>query len=183
MTYPIKLAKTYIKSDLFRYTGSTSTSKFLSQYLTNRSFKYSFWLRLANVSSVIIRVPSILIHKYLSNKYSIQIGRTTPIGHGLYIAHHMCIVMNKTVTIGSNCNISQFLTIGSNNGKAAIIGNNVYIGPNVCLVENIVIGDNVTIGAGSVVTHDIPPNCTAVGNPARVISQKNPGRYIINKWE
>ena len=39
----------------------------------------------------------------------------------------------------------------------------------------VTIGNNVIIGAGSVVTHDIPDNAVAVGNPARVI------RYVENK--
>lgn len=84
--------------------------------------------------------------------------------------------------IGNNCNLSQFVTIGSNEGKAAIIGNNVYIGPNVCIVENIKIGDNVTIGAGSVVTKDIPNNATVAGNYAKILNYNNSGRYIQNKW-
>lgn len=45
------------------------------------------------------------------------------------------------------------------------------------------IGNNVTIGAGSVVTKDIPANMTAAGVPAKVISDKKPGRYIGNRWE
>lgn len=84
--------------------------------------------------------------------------------------------------IGNNCNLSQFVTIGSNEGKAATIGNNVYIGPNVCIVENVKIGDNVTIGAGSIVTKDIPNNATVAGNYAKVLNYNNPGRYIKNKW-
>ena len=31
------------------------------------------------------------------------------------------------------------------------------------------IGENSVIGDGCVVTHPIPPNCVAVGNPCRVI--------------
>ena len=66
------------------------------------------------------------------------------------------IIVNSSAKIGNNCNLSQFTTIGSNHGKAAQIGDNVYIGPGVCIVEDVVIGNNVTIGAGSVVTKDIP---------------------------
>ena len=33
------------------------------------------------------------------------------------------------------------------------------------------IGDNVIIGAGSVVTHDIPSNCLAAGQPAKILKQ------------
>ena len=78
--------------------------------------------------------------------------------------------------------MSQFTTIGSNEGHAAKIGDNTYIGPNVCIIEDVCIGNNVTIGAGSVVTKDIPDNATAVGNYAKVINYNNPGRYITRRW-
>lgn len=91
--------------------------------------------------------------------------------------------MNSSATIGNNCNLSQFTTIGANGGaKAATIGDNVYIGPGVCCVDSVVIGNNATIGAGSVVTKNIPDDATAVGNYARVINYNNPGRYIKNRW-
>ncbi|MCL2745344.1 MAG: hypothetical protein FWE67_15990, partial [Planctomycetaceae bacterium] len=50
------------------------------------------------------------------------------------------------------------------------IGCNVWIG-NGCIVCADV-GDNSIIGAGAVVVKEIPSNCVAVGNPARVIKQK-----------
>ena len=49
------------------------------------------------------------------------------------------------------------------------IGNDVWIGGNVTILPGVTIGDNCTIGAGSVVTHDIPANSIAAGNPAKVI--------------
>ena len=33
----------------------------------------------------------------------------------------------------------------------------------------IKIGDNAKIGAGAVVLHDVPSDCTAVGMPAKII--------------
>lgn len=51
-----------------------------------------------------------------------------------------------------NVSLSQFLTIGSNKGKAATIEDDVYIAPSVCLVEDVVIGRGSVVGAGSVVT-------------------------------
>ena len=39
----------------------------------------------------------------------------------------------------------------------------------VTILPGVTIGDNCTIGAGSVVTHDIPANSIAAGNPARII--------------
>ena len=106
----------------------------------------------------------------------------TIIGYGLYISHGGPVVVNPSTVIGNNCNLSQFVTIGSNEGKAAVIGDNVYIGPNTCIVEDVCIGDNATIGAGSVVTKDIPSNATAAGNYAKVLNFNNPGIYIQNRY-
>lgn len=172
----------YIKSDLFRYTANGSAKAFLKELLLNRSFRYTFWLRLTNTRNAIIRITARVIHNRLSMKYGLHIPRQTKIGYGLYIGHPLGIVINPTTTIGNNCNLSQFTTIGSNHENAATIGDGVYIGPNVCIVENVVIGDFVTIGAGAVVTRDIPENSTAAGCPASVISRNNPARYIKNRW-
>ena len=49
--------------------------------------------------------------------------------------------------------------------KGAVIGSNATIFP-------VTIGENTKIGAGAVVTTDIPPNCVAVGNPAKIIKNK-----------
>ena len=80
-------------------------------------------------------------------------------------------------------NISQFLSIGSNKGTPAVIGDNVYIGPNVCIVEDVHIGNNATIGAGAVVVKDVPENATVVGVPAKVISYDNAGCFIKNRYQ
>lgn len=53
--------------------------------------------------------------------------------------------------------------------RTITIGNNVWIGGHAVLTPGVTIGDNTIIGAGSVVTHDIPSNVVAAGNPCRVI--------------
>lgn len=53
--------------------------------------------------------------------------------------------------------------------EPVIIGNNVWIGGSTTILPGVCIGDNVVIGAGSVVTRNIPSDCVAVGNPARVV--------------
>ena len=50
-----------------------------------------------------------------------------------------------------------------------IIGNNVWIGDKAAILGGVTIGDGAIIGANSVVTHDVPSNCIAVGCPARII--------------
>lgn len=52
--------------------------------------------------------------------------------------------------------------------KDVHIGRRVWIGANTVIVPGVTIGDDSVIGAGSVVTHDIPANVVAYGNPCRV---------------
>ena len=52
-----------------------------------------------------------------------------------------------------------------------IIGDNVWIGGGTIILPGVTIGMNTVIGAGSVVTHSIPANCVAVGNPCRIIKK------------
>lgn len=41
------------------------------------------------------------------------------------------------------------------------------------IIGSFTIGANSKIGAGSVVLEEVPPNCTVVGIPGRVVRQKN----------
>lgn len=49
------------------------------------------------------------------------------------------------------------------------IERNVWIGAAAIILKGVTIGENSVVGAGAVVTRDIPPNCIAAGNPARVV--------------
>lgn len=51
------------------------------------------------------------------------------------------------------------------------IESHVWIGGNVVILPGVTIGENSVIGAGSVVTHDIPANCVALGVPCRVVRE------------
>lgn len=171
----------YIKSDLFRYTADTGWRSFFKLYFQESSFRVQVSYRLINSSKIVEKLIGVVLWLF-RNKSFVVISRDCKIGYGFYIGHGGPIVINHLAQIGNNVNVSQFVSIGANDGKAAVIGDNVYIGPNVCIVENVKIGNNATIGAGSVVTKDIPENATAVGNYAKVINYKNPARYINNRW-
>ena len=170
----------FLKSDLYRYSGKKSIKSFLDCYRKEAGFRFSVAYRLIN-SKGLEKIVGIFLW-VIRNKQLIQISRHTKIGYGLYISHGGPVVVNPTTIIGNNCNLSKFVTVGSNEAKAAVIGDNVYIGPNCCIVEDVEIGNNVTIGAGSVVTKNLPENSTCAGNYAKVLNFNNPGRYIQNKY-
>lgn len=68
-------------------------------------------------------------------------------------------------------------------GKTAPIrlGQNVWIGDSAIVCKGVNIGDNSIIGTGAVVTHDVPANSVAVGNPARVVRELDPARELVTR--
>lgn len=173
----------YIKSDLFRYTSSISFYKLCLTFLSNPFFRFQVYLRLSHCKFNFVKFLILFLKSRLSRKTGIQISQYVSIGYGLYIPHGN-VVVNGTATIGNNCSLLQFSSIGSVVGNAAIIKDNVYIGPNVCVVEDVVVGDNVIIGAGSVVINDIQSDKVVGGIPAKVInSHKKIEDVAYNLWQ
>ena len=97
---------------------------------------------------------------------------------GGYMSENSSIVCESNIHIGSGCAIAPGVVIrdcdshqiiGSTTSKPITIGEHVWIGTNAIILKGVSIGDGTVIGAGSVVTKDIPNNCVAVGNPAKVV--------------
>jgi len=91
-------------------------------------------------------------------------------------------MVNPSVVIGKNCNISHQVTLGVvNRGDrkgCPVIGDNVYIGPGAKVIGNVHVGNDVAIGANCVVTQDIPDNSVVVGVPGKVISSEGSMGYV-----
>ena len=172
-----------IKSDDFRARGRmTSLFRIWLHSFKDPRMAFSIWFRFSAYRDGLFYWICRIMLMRLSNKYCLQIAPSTLVGYGLYLGHNTGVIINATAIIGNNVNFSQFCTIGANDDKAAVIGNNVYIGPNTCVVEHVYIGHNATIGAGSVVTKNVPENATVAGVPAKIISNKTPARYINNPY-
>jgi acetyltransferase-like isoleucine patch superfamily enzyme len=78
-------------------------------------------------------------------------------------------LLNLNTTVGHDTHVGDFSSImpGAQISGGADIGERVLIGTGACLLNEVSIGMESKIGAGAVVTHDIPPQCTAVGIPAK----------------
>ncbi len=109
----------------------------------------------------------------------VEIQKKVIIGEGTRVQSH-CFIC-EGVSIGKHCFISHGtmftndLFVDSPNFESWIrretkIGDDVRIGSNVTLLP-VKVGDNSIIGAGAVVTKDIPANCVASGNPAKIIKK------------
>lgn len=119
------------------------------------------------------------INRFLTG---IEIHPGAKIGRGLFIDHGMGVVIGETAEIGDNVTIYQGVTLGGTGKEKGkrhpTIGNNVVISTGAKVLGNITIGDNVKIGAGSVVLKDVPPNCTVVGVPGKIVVRE--GRHVAD---
>ena len=83
-----------------------------------------------------------------------------------------CILTNGVVLLTHGFDLSVLLKVYGemfcSSGKVVLEGNN-FVGMNTVILKGVNIGRNTIIGACSVVTHDIPSNCIAAGNPCKVI--------------
>ncbi|MCM8763558.1 MAG: serine O-acetyltransferase [Candidatus Omnitrophica bacterium] len=125
-----------------------------------------------------LKIPLIprCISQFARNVTGIEIHPGAKIGKGFFIDHGMGVVIGETTVIGDNVTLYQGVTLGGTGKEKGkrhpTIGNNVVIGAGAKVLGNIVIGDNVQIGANAVVIKDVPPNCTVVGVPGRVVKHE-----------
>ncbi len=105
----------------------------------------------------------------------IEIHPGAKIGKGLFIDHGSGVVIGETAEIGDNCTLYQGVTLGGtgkDTGKRhPTLGNNVLVGAGAKVLGPFRVGDNSKVAAGAVVLKEIPPDCTAVGVPAKVVKQ------------
>ncbi|HEX3744918.1 MAG TPA: acyltransferase [Bryobacteraceae bacterium] len=131
------------------------------------------------------------------NLYGCEIGDNTKIGAFVEVQKNATI--GRNCKISSHSFICEGVTIEDNvfighgvmfindlhphataNGGAlqteadwklepTIIRRGASIGSNATILARVVVGENAMVGAGAVVTKDVPPNATVVGNPARSV--------------
>jgi maltose O-acetyltransferase len=113
--------------------------------------------------------------KKLINR-GLVVGKNPKFMGGVLIDPSHCwhISIGDNVTLAPRVHVlahdtSTKLFLGFTIVKNVKIGNNVFVGAGSIILPGVTIGDNVVVGAGSVVSHDIPSNSVAVGNPARVV--------------
>ncbi len=108
-------------------------------------------------------------------KTGIEIHPGAQIGKGLFIDHGSGVIIGETTIIGDNCTLYQGVTLGGTGKEQGkrhpTLGNNVMVSAGAKVLGSFSIGDNCKIGAGSVVLEEVPPNCTVVGIPGRIVKR------------
>ena len=117
-----------------------------------------------------------MISQHSRHATGIEIHPGASIGKGFFIDHGDGVVIGETAVIGDNVTLYQGVTLGGTGkdvGKRhPTIGNNVTIGAGAKVLGPFTVGDNSKIGASAVVLKAVPPNCTVVGNPGRIVRRE-----------
>ena len=168
----IRSYKDEIQSIKDRDPAATSTLEILtySGLHAVAMYRVAHWFYLKNFK-FIARVIS-QTARFLTG---IEIHPGAKIGKGLLIDHGAGVVIGETAEIGDNCLLYQGCTLGGtgkDQGKRhPTLGNNVMVGCGAKVLGPFKVGDNSKIAANAVVLESVPPNCTAVGVPAKVVKQ------------
>ncbi|MCI8596997.1 MAG: serine O-acetyltransferase [Lachnospiraceae bacterium] len=108
-------------------------------------------------------------------KTGIEIHPGATIGKGLFIDHGSGVIIGETTIIGDNVTLYQGVTLGGTGKEQGkrhpTLADNVMVSAGAKILGSFTIGENSKIGAGSVVLKEVPPNCTVVGVPGRIVKR------------
>ena len=110
-------------------------------------------------------------------KTGIEIHPGATIGKGLFIDHGSGVIIGETAILGDNITLYQGVTLGGTGKEQGkrhpTLEDNVMVSAGAKVIGSFTIGKNSKIGAGSVVLEAVPPNCTVVGVPGRIVKRNN----------
>ncbi len=159
----IKAKKLLHKINVTEYWVNKSTRKLIAELLPNAKnvvhieppFHCDYGYNIECGENVFFNVNCVVL-----DSMKVKIGSNVLFGPGVHVytaTHPLNKIERRT----------------EENAKPVSIGNDCWIGGQVVICPGVTIGSGSVIGAGSVVTKDIPNDCLAVGNPAKVIRKLN----------
>ena len=117
------------------------------------------------------------ISQRAARRTGIEIHPGATIGKGFFIDHGTGVIIGETTIIGDNVTLYQGVTLGGTGKETGkrhpTLEDNVMVSAGAKVIGSFTVGKNSKIGAGSVVIEEVPPNCTVVGIPGRVVRQNN----------
>jgi acetyltransferase-like isoleucine patch superfamily enzyme len=118
-------------------------------------------------------------HCYVGDNSKLWSALSLSIGDRVLIGHNSSIFDSDTHPLNARDRHRQYVEIITRGHPAELylreqvvtIEDDVWIGCNAVVLKGVTIGRGAVIGAGSIVTHDVPPFVVVAGNPARVIRE------------
>lgn len=145
----------------------------------------------AKVHGSAVLDEGVTIWAFASVHMGVHLGKNVGVGEHTYIGPYARV--GERTRIGQGCFIVDHLTIGTNvfiaphvcftndrypipfhptfKREDSVVEDDVSIGMNATILPGVRLGRGCRVGAGAVVTRDVAPYTTVVGNPAKVISK------------
>lgn len=109
-----------------------------------------------------------------SELFHVDVHPAARIGRGVFIDHGTGVIIGETAVIGDRVCILQDVTLGGTGAEPGErhpkVGDGVLLSAGAQVLGDVEIGAHAKIAAGSLVLQDVPPGCTAVGVPARLVN-------------
>ncbi len=119
------------------------------------------------------RAMALYLQSRISELFAVDIHPAARVGRGVFIDHATGIVIGETAVVEDDVSMLHGVTLGGTGKEQGDrhpkVKRGVLISVGAKVLGNIEIGEYSRIGAGSVVLHEVPPHCTAVGVPAKVV--------------
>ena len=114
--------------------------------------------------------------RLLSN---VDIHPGATIGKRFFIDHGAGVVIGETAEVGDDVTLYHGVTLGGTSWRKGkrhpSLGDGVLVGAGAKILGPIRIGAGSRVGANSVVVADVPPGCTVVGIPGKVVRLRQAG--------
>jgi serine O-acetyltransferase len=120
------------------------------------------------------KAMALFLQSRISQLFAVDIHPAASIGRGIMLDHATGIVIGETAVVEDDVSIMQDVTLGGTGKESGDrhpkIRRGVLLSLGAKVLGNIEIGEYSRVGAGSVVLKPVPPHCTAVGVPAKLVN-------------
>ena len=117
---------------------------------------------------------ALFLQSRISQLFAVDVHPAAKIGRGIMFDHGTGIVIGETSVVEDDVSIMQDVTLGGTGKESGDrhpkIRRGVLLSLGAKILGNIEVGEYSRVGAGSVVLKPVPPGCTAVGVPAKLVN-------------
>src|SRR5476651_1345563 len=110
----------------------------------------------------------------ISELFNVDIHPAAKLGKGIMIDHANGVVIGETAVVEDDVSMLHDVTLGGTGKESGDrhpkVRRGVLLSLGAKILGNIEVGEYSRVGAGSVVLKSVPPGCTAVGVPAKLIN-------------
>lgn len=102
----------------------------------------------------------------------VERGATLEVGDKCYFNYGVHFEVTESVRMGARCMFGSYVRVSDAKGAPVVFGKDVWVAHGAVIHPGVTVGDGAVVSAGSVVNHDVPAGMLAIGNPARMMSQR-----------